>query len=65
MPGVGPVKAAQILNTKNLWSAIEASFIKAKLSKEDALLQARLAYILQHGDYDFKSKKIKMWRPNA
>lgn len=65
VPGVGPVKAAQILNTKNLWSAIEESFIKAKLTKDDALLQARLAYILQHGDYDFKSKKIRMWRPSV
>ena len=58
VPGIGPVKAAAILNTKDLWSAIEAAFVKAKLTKEDALLQARLAYILQHGDYNFKSKKI-------
>lgn len=64
-PGIGPVKAAQILNTKNIWSAVEEAFIKAKQTKDDALLQARLAYILQHGDYNFKSKKIKMWRPNA
>ena len=64
-PGIGPVKAAAILNTKEIWSAVENAFIKAKLTKEDALLQARLAYILQHGDYNFKSKKIKMWKPYA
>ena len=64
-PGIGPVKAAAILNTKEIWPAVENAFIKAKLTKEDALLQARLAYILQHGDYNFKSKKIKMWKPHA
>lgn len=62
-PGIGPIKAAAILNTKEIWPAVENAFIKAKLTKDDALLQARLAYILQHGDYDFKSKKIKMWKP--
>ena len=64
-PGIGPIKAAAILNTKEIWPAVENAFIKAKLTKEDALLQARLAYILQHGDYNFKSKKIKMWKPHA
>lgn len=64
-PGIGPIKAAAILNTKQIWPAVENAFIKAKLTKEDALLQARLAYILQHGDYNFKSKKIKMWKPHA
>jgi len=35
------------------------------LTEDDALLQARLSYILQHKDYDFKSKKVKLWRPNG
>lgn len=64
-PGIGPVKAAQILDAKNIWKAVVEAFIKVKLTEKDALLQARLAYILQHGDYNFKSKKIRMWRPNG
>ena len=50
----------------SLWNTAGTIFFVdriSKLTKEDALLQARLAYILQHGDYNFKSKKIKMWKP--
>tara|TARA_Y100000590_G_C15695279_1_gene1004886 strand:+ start:374 stop:1111 length:738 start_codon:yes stop_codon:yes gene_type:complete len=64
-PGIGPVKAEKILDTKNLWKSVLNAFSKAKLNPDSALLQARLAYILQHGDYNFKTKKIRMWRPNG
>ena len=67
-PGIGPVSANRILQghkPKDYWKAITETFIKAKLTEDDALLQARLSYILQHKDYDFKSKKVKLWRPNG
>jgi len=32
-------------------------------AEENALLQARLVKILQHGDYDLKARKVTLWTP--
>ena len=61
-PGVGPVKAAKLLEDNCDWSVIVDAFEKAGLTEEDALTQARLAYLLRHGDYT-KEGKIKLWKP--
>lgn len=31
------------------------------MTKEDALLNARMARILRAEDYDFKKKEVKLW----
>lgn len=48
-PGVGAVKAGKILADKytpvEMWSAVLETYVKAGLAEDEAILQARLAYI--------------------
>ena len=65
-PGVGPVKAREILMKKskeNGWERIVKAFEKAKLTEEDALVQARVARILRSSDYNFEKMEVKLWSP--
>ena len=61
-PGVGPVKAAKILNADPSWSSVVAAYEKAGKTEEDALRQARLAFILQHRYYN-RDTGVKLWEP--
>ena len=73
-PKVGPVKAQQILHKASLnitdltlrnvaiWEAIVATFEKAGLTEDDALIQARCARILRYEDLDLKGNII-LWTP--
>ena len=61
-PKVGPVKATRILEDQGTtWESVENMFVRSGLSKEDALIQARVSYILQ--DKDFKKGKVRLWTP--
>lgn len=65
-PGVGPVKAAKILDPLEpgeRWAAVLAAFAKQDWPESAALVQARLARILRQGDYDRKTKEIRLWAP--
>ena len=46
-----------------LWPIVLAFFQGAGLTEADALLNARLARILQAGEYDPKTSKVKLWQP--
>jgi DNA polymerase-1 len=64
IPGVGPKKAERHLDgvpREDLWDAVVELYSKYNMTEEDALLQARLAYILQHGDY--RKGGIRLWKP--
>lgn len=66
LPGVGPKKAAfldDMDDPEEMWSEITRMYEKKELTEQDALLQARLAYILRHGDYKPATSKIKLWHP--
>lgn len=68
LPGCGPVKAEKVLGGKKLgvpvwWERIEAAYIVKGLALCDAIVQAQCARILQHTDYDFKRKEVKLWQP--
>ena len=66
IPGVGPKSAEKILDgvaPADYWRVIVAAYVKAGLSEEVALTNARLARILRHGDYDTKTGKINLWVP--
>lgn len=70
-PGVGKVRARAILDTTGEygawlppWPKIVAAFEKAKLTEDDALIQARIARICRATDYDFKKKEVKLWQPS-
>jgi DNA polymerase-1 len=75
-PGIGPVKAEQLLNVRETmpagtdphpqlrrWAAVVEAFKKAKLTEADALLQARLARILRCTEWDFDNSTVKLWEP--
>lgn len=64
-PGIGEKKAEAILGTNQplatMWNNVVAAYRKAGLTYEDALMNARLARILRHEDYN--DGKIQLWEP--
>lgn len=77
-PGCGPVKAERVLQAaldegtpwaspkelrQLMWQHVVATYTKAGLSEEEALVQARCARILRTTDYDFKKKEPILWTP--
>lgn len=75
-PGIGPKKAEALLekhchetkhdsvfDTYFAWEAIVELFVAKGLTEEDALLQAQLARICRHTDYDFKEGRVILWKP--
>lgn len=60
-PGIGPKKAADILEKEASWEAVLATFKKAGISEEEALTQARIARIVRTEEYDFKRKEPILW----
>ena len=68
-PGVGPVKAQKILGAvgektlKEMWDAVVATFVKAGLPPEEALVQARVAKIAQWENIDQKTGMAIPWTP--
>lgn len=70
LPGIGPVKAAKIMfdaEDRGLtpWAAVVEAYEAKGLTEQDALVQARVARICRAEDYDFKTKKVKLWTPPA
>lgn len=71
-PGIG-IKRAELLLAeldpedpdylKKGWALVSGTFINRGLSEEEALLQARLARILRHEDFNYKTGEPKLWQP--
>lgn len=68
IPGIGPKKAEKIVPRPAplpvMWENVEKAFIDNGMTREDAILMARLARILRDGDYNFETKEIELWEPN-
>ncbi len=68
IPGVGPVKANSVIPAPApvpyMWANVVNAFKSKGQTPEDALLMARLARILRHGEYDFDKKEVKLWTPH-
>lgn len=67
-PGIGPKKSLSILESvepENYWDVIVKTYESKGLTKEDALVQARVARILRKSDWDFKRKTYKLWEPKG
>ena len=65
-PGIGPKRAEKILGelqADEYWPAIVEAYEKKGLTEEDAIIQARVARILRHGEYDYKHKEPILWKP--
>ena len=48
---------------ENWWTSVVSAYEKVGLTEDDALIQARCARILRHGEYDFKTREVKLWTP--
>lgn len=62
-PKVGTVGANKILDADCSWDAVVKAFEKAGLSEEEALVQARVAHILQWEDYSHDGLALALWTP--
>jgi DNA polymerase-1 len=64
-PGIG-VKKAEALFAKHgeSWKTVVKAFEQAGLTEETALLNARLARILQSADYDRSTGTVRLWTPH-
>lgn len=65
-PGIGPVTADRILaNGDNLseWWGLALGACLKKITEHEFLTQARVARILRAEDYDFRRRKVKLWKP--
>ena len=63
--GIGNVTARKLLDKEGYtWETVVNAYEKADMTEEDALLTARLAYILHDKDYDPTTKEIKLWEPS-
>lgn len=60
-PGIGPVKAEKIVDGG--WVAVCDAYVKAGLTENDAIHQARLARILRDGEYDEENNEVQLWTP--
>lgn len=64
-PGIGVKKAEALFDKQGeSWETVVAAFEKAGLDEETALLNARLARILQSTDYDSNSGSVRLWTPD-
>ena len=62
--GIGVVTAKKLLDKEGFtWDTVVNAYEKAYMTEEDALLTARLAYILHDKDYNEETKEIKLWEP--
>lgn len=72
-PGIGPVKAAKLLTTPDgawyppgaWWSLVVSAYEAKGLTEDDALVQARVAFILRRGYYNDKTGEVKLWTPDS
>jgi len=63
VPGIGPKRAETILGSRPSWGAVEQAFIKAGMTRDDAIQQARLARILRWSDWHDEIQEIRLWTP--
>ncbi|MCI4663081.1 MAG: hypothetical protein MRY74_00020 [Neomegalonema sp.] len=65
-PGVGPKRAIEILscNAADPWRGVVAAFQRAGLGPGEALIQARLARVLRHGEVDPDAGAPVLWSPS-
>jgi DNA polymerase-1 len=61
-PGIGPVRAERVLEYR-CWGAVIEAYEIAGLTEQDALVQARVARILRWGEYNTKTKEVRLWNP--
>lgn len=61
--GVGDKKASAFLEADGTWAGVFEMFENKGWDEEFALLQARLARILQAEDWSWETKEVRLWEP--
>lgn len=62
--GVGVKRANQLLDDNGCsWDTVQNAFEEKGMTIADALMNARLARILQHTDYDYTKEEPILWTP--
>lgn len=66
-PGIGKVKAERILDSVDDWSLVWDTvfdvYAKAGLTEQDAIVQARMARILQWDNWNNQKQEVILWEP--
>lgn len=64
-PGVGAVTAKKILagTPETWWASVLQAYQKAGCTDDDALMNARMAYILR--DENYQNGEVKLWEPSC
>lgn len=66
VPGIGIKRAEALLDEEGCtWETVVKAFAEKDLDESQALLNARLAKILQVENYDFSEQSILLWEPPA
>jgi 5'-3' exonuclease len=66
IPGIGVKRAADLLDKHGeTWKTVVDAFADKDLDESVALLNARLAKILQVEDYDFTNQTVRPWTPSS
>lgn len=63
--GYGPKTAEKALGANPTWADVVECYVKSGQTADDALRNARLSRILQHGEYDFETKQVQLWEPES
>lgn len=65
VPSIGIKRADALLTEKGAtWNTVLETFLEKGLTEDDALMNARLAKILQVEDYDFTNQEPRLWSPS-
>lgn len=68
VPGIGPKTAEKLLTGKTLrenWPHVVNAYRRVGMTEDDAVMNARLARILRHGDWDEQKQEVKLWNPST
>jgi DNA polymerase I len=66
IPGIGIKRAEALLEANGAtWQTVVDAFAAKDLDESVALMNARLAKILQCDDYDFTNQEPRLWNPSS
>ena len=66
IPGIGIKRAEALLEANGAtWQTVVEAFAAKGLDESVALMNARLAKILQVNDYDFTNQEPRLWNPSS
>ena len=66
VPGIGIKRAVALFEKEGYtWDTVVKAFAEKDLGEDVALMNARLAKILQCDDYDFTNQKPRLWSPGS